>query len=141
MINIEDMLSIEFYKLKKIYEGPIQLQKDVAGAYNSTKVKSSKGLDEKKPLDEVIAKINEKYKGAITDADRKLTNIAKTSDSQIFAESIFPKAFNKVAQDSYMESQGTYHLFLKTSACMISLWELWHRLYIGRCERNDTRSP
>ena len=41
-------------------------------------------------------------------ADTKLQAMAKTSDPQIFAESIFPKAFSTAAQDSYMESQNTY---------------------------------
>ena len=34
--------------------------------------------------------------------------MAKTSDPQIFAESIFPKAFGTTVQDSYVESQDTY---------------------------------
>ena len=40
--------------------------------------------------------------------DTKLQSMAKTSDPQIFAESIFPKAFGNAAQDSFMESQETY---------------------------------
>ena len=40
--------------------------------------------------------------------DPKLATMARTSDPQIFAESIFPKAFGTAAQDSYMESQETY---------------------------------
>lgn len=41
-------------------------------------------------------------------ANKKLASMAKTSDPQIFAESIFPKAFGDDAQDSYMEAQDTY---------------------------------
>ena len=40
--------------------------------------------------------------------DKKLASMARTADPQIFAESIFPKAFGTAAQDSYMESQETY---------------------------------
>ena len=40
--------------------------------------------------------------------DPILMKMAQTSDPQIFAESIFPKAFGTAAQDSYMESQDTY---------------------------------
>ena len=40
--------------------------------------------------------------------DKKLRNMARTSDPQIFSESIFPKAFGTAAQDSYIESQDTY---------------------------------
>ena len=38
----------------------------------------------------------------------KLASVAKSSDPQIFSESIFPKAFDDAAQDSYMEAQDTY---------------------------------
>ena len=41
-------------------------------------------------------------------ADKKLAGMAKSSDPQIFTESIFPKAFGAAAQDSYVESQETY---------------------------------
>lgn len=41
-------------------------------------------------------------------ANKKLVNIAKSSDPRIFAESIFPKASGDAAQDSYMEVQNTY---------------------------------
>jgi type I restriction enzyme R subunit len=34
--------------------------------------------------------------------------MARTSDPQIFIESIFPKAFQTVAQESYVESQDAY---------------------------------
>ena len=78
--------------------------------------------EKKLPLDEIIDKINEQYNGAFTDADKvmanamqdrlmadaKLQNIAKTSDPKIFTDSIFPKYFESVAQECYMESQDAY---------------------------------
>ena len=108
-----------YYKLQKTFEGTITLQKE-KGVYEAAKQKGAVGQDPKEPLDEIIEKINEKYKGAFTEGDRvllnalhaklmankKLANMAKTSDPQIFAESIFPKAFGDAAQDSYMEAQA-----------------------------------
>jgi len=35
--------------------------------------------------------------------DKKLQKVAQTSDPKIFQESIFPKTFGEVAQDSYVE--------------------------------------
>ena len=69
--------------------------------------------EKKLPLDEIIDKINEQYNGTFTDADRvvvsamkdklmadeKLQSMAKTSDPQIFNDSVFPKFFNLIAQD------------------------------------------
>ena len=40
--------------------------------------------------------------------DEKLKVMARTSDPQIFLGSIFPKAFDSAAQDSYIESQETF---------------------------------
>lgn len=64
-------------------------------------------------------------------ANKKLASMAKTSDPQIFAESIFPKAFGDAAQDSYMESQDTYTTLFedqhKYNAIMSALAEVIYR--------------
>ena len=51
----------------------------------------------------MIGALAEKLRG-----NERLANMARSTDPQIFAESIFPQAFNDAAQDSYMESQETY---------------------------------
>lgn len=121
MIDLEGKLQLEYYKLQKTFEGAITLNEE-AGIYTPASAKGAAKPEEKQPLDEIIEKINEQYKGAFTDADKvlltalraklmsdtKLQTMARTSDPQIFAESIFPKAFGTAAQDSYMESQDTY---------------------------------
>lgn len=121
MIDLEGKLQLEYYKLQKTFEGAILL-KEEKGVYEPASAKGAVKPEEKQPLDEIIEKINEQYKGAFTDGDKvlltalrtrlmgdqKLQNMARTSDPQIFAESIFPKAFSTAAQDSYMESQDTY---------------------------------
>jgi type I restriction enzyme R subunit len=121
MIDLEGKLQLEYYKLQKTFEGAIKLNEET-GVYSPASAKGAVKPEEKQPLDEIIEKINEQYKGAFTDADRvlltalraklmgnaKLQSMAQTSDPQIFTESIFPKAFGTAAQDSYMESQDTY---------------------------------
>ncbi|MCF0122886.1 MAG: type I restriction endonuclease subunit R, partial [Ruminiclostridium sp.] len=121
MDDIEKMLSLEMYRLEKTFEGDISLSGEI-GAYEPATPKGPGKPEEKDTLDEIIERINELYNGAFTDADRvmvealanrlrgdeKLTNMALSSDPQIFAESIFPQAFSTAAQDSYMESQETY---------------------------------
>ncbi len=143
-VDLEGKLQLEYYKLQKTFEGAITLQKE-KGVYEPAKQKSAAGHDPKEPLDEIIAKINEKYKGAFTEGDRVLLNalhtrlmankrlasMAKTSDPQIFAESIFPKAFGDAAQDSYIESQDTYTALFenrnKYNAIMSALAEVIYR--------------
>ena len=144
MVDLEGKLKLEYYKLQKTFDGQIELQ-EIKGVYEPAKQKGAAGRDQKEPLDEIIEKINEKYKGVFSEGDRvllnalhtklmankKLASMAKTSDPQIFAESIFPKAFGDAAQDSYMESQDTYTTLFedqhKYNAIMSALAEVIYR--------------
>ena len=94
----------------------------VDGQYVPSKKQGAQGIRQKSTLDEILDKINEKYKGQFTDGDRvmlgalhdkliandKLASSARTSDPRIFTESIFPSAFGNAAMESYMESQDSY---------------------------------
>ena len=153
MEDIEKMLSLEKYKLEKTFEGDIPLS-DGDWVYEPAEPKGGSLPEGKDPLDEIIARINERYKGNFTDADKvmimaladklrkneKLANMAVSSDPQIFAESIFPQAFNDAAQESYMESQETYSSMFedqgKYNAIMRTLAEYLYR-EMRRPERKD----
>jgi len=144
MIDLEGKLKLEYYKLQKTYEGGIGLEQS-KGEFEAASGKSAAGKDEKEPLDEIIQKINEKHKGEWSNGDRvvltALTNKlmddkalkkkAKSSDPQIFINSIFPKAFDDAAQDSYLESQDTYTSLFedksKYNAVMMALAEFIYR--------------
>lgn len=144
MDNIASLLTLEMYKLEKTFDGDISLG-DEGGVYTAAEPKGAGKPEEKDPLDEIIERINEKYKGEFTEADRvmigaladklrgdeRLTNMARSSDPQIFAESIFPQAFNIAAQDSYMESQETYTSMFedqsKYNAIMNTLADMLYR--------------
>ena len=144
MADIEKMLKLEMYKLEKTFDGDISLG-DESGVYAPAEPKGASKPEDKNPLDEIIERINELYKGNFTDADRvmigaladklrgnqKLANMALSSDPQIFAESIFPAAFNDAAQDSYMESQETYSSLFedrsKYNAIMSTLADILYR--------------
>jgi len=118
---LDGKLKLEYYKLQKTFEGEIQLDR-VDGQYVPAAQKAQQGRQQKSTLDEILKKINEKYKGAFTEADRvmidalhaklisdkKLESSARTVDPRIFAESIFPAAFGTAAMESYMESQDSY---------------------------------
>ena len=118
---MDGKLKLEYYKLQKTFEGAIQLE-NLDGQYVPAKNKGVQGKKEKSTLDEILDKINEKYKGDFTDGDKvmlgalhdklmndeKLASSARTTDPRIFVESIFPSAFGNAAMDSYMESQDSY---------------------------------
>ena len=121
MIDLEGALRLEFYKLEQTFKGDIALT-DTAGVYEPAGGKGKSTPEPKEPLEEVINKINELFAGNFTDADRvliyalhdklkddkKLKKIARTSDAQVFSESIFPKTFDEVAQDSYVEQTEAF---------------------------------
>ena len=144
LIDLEGKLKLEYYKLQKTFQGEIALD-EAKTVYVPAKHKGVKGMDEKTPLDEVIAKINEKFKGNFTEgdkvilsalrdkllSDKKLKKMAQSSDPQIFVESIFPKAFGTAAQDGYMEAQESYQSLFedtaKYNAIMSALAEVVYR--------------
>ena len=143
-IDLEGKLKLEYYKLQKTFQGEIALE-EAKTVYVPAKHKGVKGMDEKAPLDEVIAKINEKFKGNFTEgdkvilsalrdkllSDKKLKKMAQSSDPQIFVESIFPKAFGTAAQDGYMQAQESYQSLFedtaKYNAIMSALAEVIYR--------------
>lgn len=144
MIDLEGKLKLEYYKLQKTYEGSIELD-TVKGIYEPAGQKGAAGQEQKEPLEEIIEKINQRFKGQFTDADRvlltalqsrlmkdkKLKRKAQSSDPQIFTESIFPSVFQDAAMESYMESQETYSTLFenrsKYDAIMSALAEILYR--------------
>lgn len=64
MVDLEGKLKLEYYKLQKTFEGAIELDEQ-KGVYEPAKKKGAMGLDPKEPLDEIIDKINEKFKGGV----------------------------------------------------------------------------
>ncbi len=142
MIDIESKLKLEFYKLQKTFEGAITLE-EKKGSYTGGDSVGGKGENKKTPLDEIIEKINEKYKGLFSDADRvliislqdklmkddKLKKIVKTTEPKIFND-IFPKIFNNVAEESYKQSQEAYtSLFQDTTKYNIIMQVLADYVY------------
>lgn len=147
-LDLDGKLKLEYYKLQKTFEGKIKLA-DEDGAY--TVKKGGGGVpDKKEPLDEVIDRINLLFAGNFTDADRvilfalheilkedkKLRRTARSSNPQIFAESIFPKVFERIAQESYVEQTEAYTALFqdktKYNAIMVALAEILYREFNKR---------
>ena len=119
--DLEGKLKLEYYKLQETFKGNIQLDK-VKGKYEPAKIKSALGTDPLEYIDEIIRAINEKTKAEFNEGDKvmvnalygklkdnkKLSELAVSSDPQIFKESIFPKIFEEAAMESYTESEGSY---------------------------------
>ena len=149
MMDLENVLQLEFYKIKKEFEGNITLT-DTQGTITTAQSNSTALTEEQKePLQEIIEKINQTTGGDFTEADRvilkvlhdrmkedkKLMKTAKSSDPRIFMESIFPKSFDTVAQKSYVEqTQAFTSLFQdrqKYQAIMTALAEFLYKEFTG----------
>lgn len=123
--DIGNKVRLEYYKLQHTFTGSISkdLDKNLGGQYEPAKVKSSGKMEEKKePLDVVLQRINEALAGDFTEGDKVimrnlweklskdkgLSKSAKQDGAQMFQNNIFPKKFEEVAMESYIESQETY---------------------------------
>ena len=120
-VDLDGKLRLEYYKLQKTFEGAIRLQ-ELDGQYEPAREPGGAVQYPKSTLDEILEKINERFKGSFTDADKvmidalhsklvadpRLRSSAQTSDPLIFTESIFPDVFSTAAMESYMESQESY---------------------------------
>ncbi|MBR4655682.1 MAG: type I restriction endonuclease subunit R [Oscillospiraceae bacterium] len=144
MLDLEGALKLEYYKLEQTFKGGIALREEV-GVYVPASGKGTASPEAKEPLEEVIEKINQMFSGNFTDADRvllyalhdrlkgdkKLAKIAKSSDPQVFSESIFPKTFDEVAQDSYVEQTEAFTSLFenksKYKAVMSALAEMLYK--------------
>ena len=154
MIDIESLLSLEYYKLKETFKGTIGLVADTKGVYEPATETGAGAKNPKSPLDEIIEKINEKYKGNFTEGDKvvigalqqklshneKLIDIAQTSNSQIFAQGVFPAEFSKAAMECFNESEEAYRgLFedkAKYDAIMSALADILFRQFTSKNFKN-----
>ena len=111
-------------KLTETFSGSIELKKDTGASVKPetrTVVKSK--VEKKDLLANIIEKINLMYQGQFTDGDRvivetifdrifheskKLRKHAQNSDEEMFARSIFPDEFEKIAEDCYAESMDSF---------------------------------
>ncbi len=121
--DLGNKVALEYYKLEETFTGSISLEKDVGAEYETATMKKGNAQQEKKSqLEEVIERFNEHYAGEITDGDRILAGIlmekmaqndvlrksALQDGEQIFTNSVFSKAYDKTAMDSYRESKAVF---------------------------------
>ena len=121
--DLGNKVALEYYRLEETFTGSITLENDVTGQYESEAMKKGSAQQEKKSqLEEVIEKFNEHYAGKITPGDRILAGIlmekmsnddvlrksAQQDGEQIFTNSVFSKAYDKTAMDSYKESREVF---------------------------------
>ncbi|WP_455539119.1 type I restriction endonuclease subunit R [Terrisporobacter sp.] len=129
-VDLEGKLKLEFYKLSEDFHGDISLNptEETKTLVNTKSIKTN-GMtgDEDELLEEIIKKINDKFKGIFTDGDRvivetlynkakennKLKQQAIKNDEEVFTKSIFPEMFKQIAQECYMEQMNAFSKLFK----------------------------
>lgn len=140
-IDLEDKLKLEFYKLEETFKGDISLNPttEVQTLKNPKTLNTAgKGADEDDLLENIISKINERFKGIFTEGDRvivetiynkcvknnkKLKMQAKKNDEEVFNNSIFPEVFKEIAQDCYIDQMQAFSKLFENKAFYNSVME------------------
>ena len=124
-VDLTGKLALEHNKLTEGFSGSIVLAPTAEDkTLESEKGGSGNAPEEKRDLlGNIIEKINLMYQGNFTEADRvivetiydaiqkqgkKLTKQAKNSDVNMFAQNIFPKVFEKIAQECYVQQMDSF---------------------------------
>jgi type I restriction enzyme R subunit len=124
-IDLEDKVKLEFYKLEQTYKGEIVLEPNIYALEHTEPKPDDRPLTEDEHLEEIIRRINERYKGKFTDGDRvmmetickeayygesskNLERYVKNNDFEMFTKSIFPEIFKEIAQECYMGSVESF---------------------------------
>lgn len=141
LVDLEDKLKLEFYKLEQTFKGDITLNPTIETATleNPKSLETSKKKEDKDELlENIISKINDRFQGVFTDGDRvivetiyskcvkdnkKLKMQAKKNDEEVFNQSIFPEIFKQVAQDCYMEQMKAFSKLFENKAFYNSVME------------------
>lgn len=140
---VDDLVSLDYYKLERTYEGGIELEAE-HGEYEQSKAKAPKVLDKRiDPLQVLIDKVNEEYSGNLTEDDKVIiTSIFRRSgenqrvkdsleqDGEVmFADSTWPAIFDALAMDAYksnaeafrslFEDKSKYDAIMKAVGAML----------------------
>lgn len=124
-VDLTGKLALEHNKLTESFSGSIvleptaddkTLENEKGGVAKPTKVPTDL-------LSNIIDKINLMYQGNFTEADKvivetifdalgkekkKLTKQAKNADINMFSQNIFPKIFEKIAQECYVQQMDSF---------------------------------
>ena len=123
--NIEDKIKLEYASLTESFRGAIVLDEKppafVPGGSTAPKVPSKK----KDTLQSIIDKVNERFSGNFTDADRviiegiyqmfmkdndvkRFRKYAKDNSTEMFVRSLFPDKFRDIVTQCFMDNNDSF---------------------------------
>lgn len=125
IVDIDDKIKLEYASLKETFNGSIVLDKASVEFIPKTSLAPKKPDKKKDTLQSIIDKVNEKFAGEFSDADRvivqgifqmfmadkdvkKLRQKAKGSSSEMFVKSLFPDKFKEIVTKCYLENNESF---------------------------------
>ena len=148
-INIDDKVLLEYYKLEKDFEGPIELE-STEGGYTPISGDSGHREPKKDPLTVIIDKINEKYGTHFTEMDKVLVQMendyanqekwqsyAKNNDRATFML-LFEKDFPNMAADRYEQNDQFFRKLFDDPDMMKQVMETVGSVLYERLKRKYT---
>jgi type I restriction enzyme R subunit len=124
-VDLTGKLALEHNKMTETFTGSIVLNptKEDKTLRSETGGEGNPQINNTDTLENIIQKINLMFQGNFTEADKviietiydaiqkegkKLSKQAKNSDVNMFAQNIFPKVFDKIAQDCYVQQMDSF---------------------------------
>lgn len=125
IIDVEDKIKLEYAKLTETFSGQITLNEKppvfVPGGAIQPKVPNKK----QDTLQNIIDKVNERFEGKFTDADRviiegiyqmfmkdsdvkKFKKYAKDNSTEMFVESLFPDKFKDIVTQCFLDNNEAF---------------------------------
>ena len=124
-MDIEDKIKLEYASLTETFNGAIVLDEKppvfVPGGSTAPKVPNKK----KDTLQSIIDKVNERFSGNFTDADRviiegiyqmfmkdsevkKFRKYAKDNSTEMFVQSLFPDKFRDIVTQCFLDNNDSF---------------------------------
>ena len=125
--ELGDKVRLEYWKLRLTHEGSIELGDEQGIISQPDPTPGARPEEEKTPLEQIVEKLNERYKDEFTEADRVITEVLTNKlmqndtlrrqarqDSYRVFESQFANVFSEAAENAYTEhTQAFTSLFEK----------------------------
>ena len=119
---VDDLVSLDYYKLERTWEGGIELE-GTKGTWEQTKPKAPSVPDKRiDPLQTLIDRVNEEYAGNLTEDDKVIiTSIFRRSGedqrvrdslshdgSVVFSDSTWPAIFKNLTMNAYRQNNEAF---------------------------------
>lgn len=124
-IDIDEKIKLEYASLQETFKGAIILDKKAVEVKPTSSVEGREKAKKKDTLASIIEKVNERYSGNFTDADRviiegifnmfmsdsevkKFKKYAKDNNLEMFIKSLFPQKFQEIVTKCYLDNNDSF---------------------------------